>query len=72
MILFFCMGFCRRHTVDRSKTVKTPLGEFSFHHCDPKFFMGFEYFKPFLKIATPAARVLTKTSSDRIIANYVD
>ncbi len=40
-------------TVDRSKTVNTPLGVFSFHHCDPKFFMGYNYLKPFLKIATP-------------------
>lgn len=40
-------------TVDRSKVVKTPLGTFSFHHCDPKFFFGYEYIKPFLKIATP-------------------
>ncbi len=40
-------------TVDRSKTVNTPIGFFSFHHCVPVFFVGYEYIKPFLKIATP-------------------
>lgn len=40
-------------TVDRSKVVKTKLGVFSFHHCNPEFFIGYDYQKPYLKIATP-------------------
>lgn len=40
-------------TVDRTKIIKTPLGTFSFHHCDPSFFKGYNYIKPFLKIASP-------------------
>jgi predicted transcriptional regulator of viral defense system len=40
-------------TIDRTKVIKTPVGIFSFHHCNPEFFMGFEYIKPYLKLATP-------------------
>jgi predicted transcriptional regulator of viral defense system len=40
-------------TVDRTRTVSTPIGVFSFHHCNPDFFTGYTYIKPFLKIATP-------------------
>jgi predicted transcriptional regulator of viral defense system len=40
-------------TVDRSRTVHTPVGVFSFHHCNPDFFTGYAYIKPFLKVATP-------------------
>jgi predicted transcriptional regulator of viral defense system len=39
-------------TVDRSKVVTTAVGTFSFHHCDPKFFTGYKYLKPYLKVAT--------------------
>lgn len=40
-------------TVDRARVVKTPIGIFSFHHCHPDFFTGYNYLKPYLKIATP-------------------
>ena len=40
-------------TVDRSKVVETPVGTFSFHHCNPEFFLGYEFIKPYLKLATP-------------------
>jgi predicted transcriptional regulator of viral defense system len=40
-------------SVDRSRIVDTPLGIFSIHHCNPDFFSGYTYIKPFLKIATP-------------------
>jgi predicted transcriptional regulator of viral defense system len=40
-------------TVDRSRRVSTPVGIYSFHHCNPEFFIGYKYLKPFLKIATP-------------------
>ncbi len=40
-------------TVDRSKVVTTTLGTYSFHHCHPDFFIGFDYIKPYLKIAKP-------------------
>ena len=40
-------------TIDRSRVVKTPLGVFSFHHCNPEFFTGYEHIKPYLKLATP-------------------
>lgn len=40
-------------TVDRSKVVRTPIGIYSFHHCHPDFFTGYDYLKPFLKIASP-------------------
>ena len=40
-------------TLDRSNVVKTLLGVISFHHCHPKFFAGFEYIKPYLKMASP-------------------
>ena len=40
-------------TVDRSKVVKTPIGVYSFHHCNPEFFLGYQYIRPYLKIATP-------------------
>ncbi len=38
-------------TIDRSKTIRTPIGTFSFHHCNPDFFTGYKYIKPFLKVA---------------------
>lgn len=40
-------------TVDRSKLVETPVGTFSFHHCNPEFFIGYDFIKPYLKLATP-------------------
>lgn len=40
-------------TVDRSKVVETDFGIYSFHHCHPEFFAGFQYIKPYLKLATP-------------------
>jgi predicted transcriptional regulator of viral defense system len=40
-------------TIDRSKVVVTPLGTFSFHHCNPEFFVGYNFIKPYLKLATP-------------------
>ena len=40
-------------TVDRAKVMKTPLGTYSFHHCNPEFFTGYEFIKPYLKLATP-------------------
>ena len=40
-------------TTDRSKVVKTSLGVFSFHHCALNLFTGFEYKKPYFKLATP-------------------
>ena len=47
-------------TVDRSKLVKTPIGIYSYHHCDPIFFIGYEYVKPFLK----------RASSEKTLADY--
>ena len=35
-------------TVDRTRVVHSPVGTFSFHHCNPDFFVGYEYIKPFL------------------------
>lgn len=40
-------------TIDRTKIIETPVGVFSFHHCNPEFFAGFDYIKPHLKLATP-------------------
>lgn len=40
-------------TTHRSRVVKTPVGVYSYHHCNPDFFIGFEYVKPYLKWATP-------------------
>ncbi len=40
-------------TIDRTRVVETPVGVFSFHHCNPEFFTGYEYIKPYLKLATP-------------------
>jgi predicted transcriptional regulator of viral defense system len=40
-------------TIDRSRIIKTPMGVFSFHHCDPAFFFGYKEIKPYLKMATP-------------------
>jgi hypothetical protein len=40
-------------TIDRSKVIETPLGVYSFHHCNPEFFLGFRFLKPHLKVATP-------------------
>ncbi len=40
-------------TVNRTKTVETPAGVYSFHHCQPDFFTGYRYIKAFFKIATP-------------------
>jgi predicted transcriptional regulator of viral defense system len=40
-------------TIDRSKVIETTLGTFSFHHCNPIFFTGYDYVKPYLKLATP-------------------
>lgn len=39
-------------TIDRTKVVKTPFGVISLHHCHPSFFVGYEYKKPYLKMAT--------------------
>jgi len=39
-------------TVDRSRVTQTPVGVFSFHHCNPEFFTGYNYIKPYLKLAT--------------------
>jgi predicted transcriptional regulator of viral defense system len=30
-------------TLDRTKAIENPLGVFSFHHCHPDFFTGYEY-----------------------------
>lgn len=40
-------------TVGRTRLTKTPFGQFSFHKCNPCFFVGYVYHKPFLNIATP-------------------
>jgi predicted transcriptional regulator of viral defense system len=40
-------------TLGRTKVIDTPLGTFSYHHCKSTFFAGFEYIKPYLKLATP-------------------
>lgn len=40
-------------TVDRTRVVETPLGIYSFHHCNPEFFIGYDFIKPYLKMATP-------------------
>ena len=40
-------------TVARTRLITTPFGVFSFHHCNPKFFKGYIYLKPMLKIACP-------------------
>jgi predicted transcriptional regulator of viral defense system len=40
-------------TVARTRVISTPLGVFSFHHCNPQFFKGYTYLKPMLKIACP-------------------
>ncbi len=40
-------------TIDRSRVVETSVGTYSFHHCHPEFFTGYEYIKPYLKLATP-------------------
>jgi predicted transcriptional regulator of viral defense system len=40
-------------TIDRSRVVKTPVGIYSFHHCNPDFFTGYQYVKPYLKMASP-------------------
>jgi predicted transcriptional regulator of viral defense system len=39
-------------TTGRTKTIKTSIGTYSFHHCAVKFFTGFEYKKPYFKLAT--------------------
>ena len=40
-------------TLDRTRIVETPMGIISFHHAQPDFFFGYEYLKPYLKLATP-------------------
>ncbi|MGE0632076.1 MAG: hypothetical protein AB7O96_06690 [Pseudobdellovibrionaceae bacterium] len=40
-------------TIDRSRVVETPVGTFSFHHCNAEFFTGYKYIKHYLKLATP-------------------
>ncbi|OQW46803.1 MAG: hypothetical protein A4S09_02530 [Proteobacteria bacterium SG_bin7] len=40
-------------TTYRTKVLKTSIGVFSFHHCAFNFFTGFEYKKPYFKLATP-------------------
>ncbi len=40
-------------TSGRTSVVKTYSGTYSFHHCTPEFFFGYEYLKPLLKVATP-------------------
>jgi predicted transcriptional regulator of viral defense system len=40
-------------TIARTKLLTTRLGTFSLHHCNPDFFLGYEYLKPMLKVATP-------------------
>lgn len=38
-------------SLDRSRLIKTTFGMISLHHCHPQFFAGFDYQKPYLKIA---------------------
>jgi predicted transcriptional regulator of viral defense system len=40
-------------TIDRSRVVETLVGTYSFHHCNPGFFTGYVYVKPYLNLATP-------------------
>lgn len=40
-------------TLDRTRVISSPLGVFSFHHCHQDFFFGFDYIKPYLKLACP-------------------
>ncbi|MDZ4663199.1 MAG: hypothetical protein SGJ18_16435 [Pseudomonadota bacterium] len=40
-------------TLARSKVLRSSVGAFSFHHCHISFFTGYEYLKPYLKLATP-------------------
>jgi predicted transcriptional regulator of viral defense system len=40
-------------TIDRTRVVQTAAGIYSFHHCNPEFFIGYQFIKPYLKLATP-------------------